>query len=163
MRLSRCTPLALTTVPAAEEQAAATKGATKDAVTKTPAVPVTRASLVFYVHCQSKVLGRPGRVSLAVSKPGKTSLVNGPAGEGEVDGRFELNVGMTSDAVVGYYEGLLENAGWKYPADFAAGHSAIHFFGISSLGAGSNLAEIKAYATTDSRFVKFVQLEIPKD
>lgn len=121
------------------------------------------ASVSFHTnHLEHWPKGKIVRIALAVSKPGKTSLVNGKGGPNEQYGWHNFPI-VESAAIAGYYEALLQIAGWKTPQDFVCKDGTIHFYGISSIGAGSNDPQVQVAGTTHPEVIRFVQLEVYKD
>ena len=99
---------------------------------------------------------RPGMLTettvtfLQVQKAGRTRFVDAwqdGAPEGTRYGRHRFPPGTTAAAVAAYYGMVLEVEGWKSPADFMAADGSIHFFGATSLRAGSDRSELRVTST----------------
>jgi hypothetical protein len=98
--------------------------------------------------------------SLTVAKAGKTSLVNGTPGAGEVSGRHNFPAHVNRGGIAAYYKLVLHNAGWVDGTDYSVSGGAIHFFGISTLDGGASNKEVAVEGSMDSKDVPWT--EIPK-
>ncbi len=131
--------------------------------TPPPQVATCNASVTF--HANDLVRWPEGeivRIALAVSKLGKTPLVNGKGGPGEQYGWHNFPTDKPAD-ITAYYEMILQNAGWKARKDFVRSGGTLHFYGISRIGAGSNHPRVEVYGTTHPQVVHFEQLEVFRD
>jgi hypothetical protein len=115
----------------------------------------TNGTVSFKVNCAGGIIDQEIRATLTVEKPGKTSLVNGNPGAGQVDGNHNFPAGTTAGGVGAYYKGLLSNNGWTEGTDFKVDGGTITFFGISKLDAGTNHQHLVVDGSTDSKDVPY--------
>lgn len=115
----------------------------------------TNASLNFVVPRAEKTLEHPATVCLAVAKPGRVALQNGPDRDGAIDGRAQVPAGTRAEAIVSRYAALLTRNGWVAGTDFVASGNALHFYGITELAAGAGDAQLGVHGSTDSDDVPF--------
>ncbi len=120
-----------------------------------PAAASFDGTVTFFI-APDKGPKRPGTLAettvafLAVEKAGRTRFVDAwqdGAPEGSRYGRHRFPAGTTAAAVAAYYSMALEVAGWKSPEDFMASDGSIHFFGATSLRAGSDRSELWVTST----------------
>lgn len=115
----------------------------------------TNGSVSFKVNCAGGIIDQEIRATLTVEKPGKTSLVNGNPGAGQVDGNHNFPATTNAGGVGAYYRGLLSNANWTENTDFKVAGGTITFFGISKLDAGTNHQHLVVDGSTDSTDVPY--------
>ncbi len=123
----------------------------------------TNGSVAFKVNCDRGIFDQEIRATLTVEKPGKTSLIDGAPGAGQVDGNHNFPRGTNAGGVGAYYKGLLINAGWKEGTDFKVEDGTINFFGISKLDAGSNHQHLVVEGSTDSKDVPYTPIPAPPE
>jgi predicted component of type VI protein secretion system len=115
----------------------------------------TNATLNFVAQGAASGLEREVAVCLEVAKPNLVSLHNGPRRDGAIDGRARFPAGTRAVAVVAHYAALLQQNGWVAGTDFVAADNALHFYGVTALGAGVSDTQLAVHGSTDSDNVPF--------
>jgi hypothetical protein len=115
----------------------------------------TNATLNFVAQGAAGGLEREVAVCLEVSKPNFVSLHNGPRRDGAIDGRARFPAGTRAVAVVAHYATLLQQNGWVAGTDFVAADNALHFYGVTALGAGASDTQLEVNGSTDSDSVPY--------
>ena len=115
----------------------------------------TNATLSFVAQGAASGLEREVAVCLEVAKPNLVSLHNGPRRDGAIDGRARFPAGTRAVAVVAHYAALLQQNGWVAGTDFVAADNALHFYGVTALGAGVSDTQLAVHGSTDSDSVPF--------